>query len=270
MGEADWWLCGNCQSLNNLSARKCYSCRKRKPKGAIRASEYLGYDAVESWDGKITMQTRLPPDRAAEQAAVREPTVPPIRDPISRDTLAVAPRPPAGVRISYRDPPIPAPPPFMPGMPPPVAPLPAPLASGRLPPGLARVPIAHAPVPRPAVAAVPPPRPVDAGALVAQHMAEQRSHWHELLDVPTPDADRIRAAYRAGGRVVHHPDWLSHRVDGSTPSHASNGPGSGTGEPQPVAVVWPAADLATSSPAEGHSPRSGERVKSDSGSEVVT
>ena len=39
MSEADWWLCPECQSLNNLSARKCYSCRAKKPTDAARASE---------------------------------------------------------------------------------------------------------------------------------------------------------------------------------------------------------------------------------------
>jgi hypothetical protein len=62
--EADLWLYEGCQSLNHHSARKCYSCRKRKPKRAQRASQFLGYVPVITWDKRVRFED--PPTIAAD------------------------------------------------------------------------------------------------------------------------------------------------------------------------------------------------------------
>ncbi|HYO18133.1 MAG TPA: hypothetical protein VES02_05645, partial [Dermatophilaceae bacterium] len=114
-GDADWWLCDSCQSLNNLSARRCYACRKRMPKRASRASQLLGYRPVVSWDGKVRLEMRVPSETSAgieRSATVTKP--PPLREPPRRSTLEVAPSPPRGARICYRldePPPMRTPPP---------------------------------------------------------------------------------------------------------------------------------------------------------------
>jgi len=163
MGEADWWLCGGCLSLNNLAARKCYSCRQPRPRDAVRASEYLGYVPVVSWDGKVAMHDRrleIAQEKAPEQGAL-----PPLRDPIPRDTLAVAPRPPHPARITYRET---VPPPTAPGVPA------GPIAGAAQPvtavgPG----PIGHRDARQ--VPPVAPPRGSD---------SPPWPHWRELLDGP--------------------------------------------------------------------------------------
>ena len=99
MSEADWWVCVRCQSLNSLSARKCYSCRNKKPKVVARASDVLGYRVRESWDGKVRLEQQQP--------VYLDPPAPPpeparLRDPIPRNVVAVAPPPPRGARITYR------------------------------------------------------------------------------------------------------------------------------------------------------------------------
>lgn len=190
MGEADWWLCTRCSSLNNLSAGKCYSCRQRKPKGAVRASEYLGYEPVVSWDGKVSLR-QLPIERAREEPGeASPPPVAPLRDPVPRDTLAVAPRPPNPARITYRPerPPDPMPAPWVSPVGPsagvgPASPLgpagPGVPASGIGPP--------IGPNARPLVAAGP-------GPAAAPDDAEPWPHWRQLLEGPTPHAERLRMA----------------------------------------------------------------------------
>ncbi len=195
MSEADWWLCGHCQSLNNLSARKCYSCRSRKPKDPVRASEYLGYVPFTDENGKVTLSAIPPPTMAQrrEAAAVR---LPPLRDPILRDTLVVAPRPPAGARITYYSSPL-VPLPHQPSPLPPTPPLRLPPPPGPGPwPGPWVTPgplVAMGPGPMPAPAAQPgefTPLPISIPG-----QTERWAHWSDLLDVPKPAADRLRATY---------------------------------------------------------------------------
>jgi hypothetical protein len=73
--EVDWWLCETCQSLNNLSARRCYSCRERRPRDPLRAGDLLGYRAVVGRDGKVSFEPR-----PAVEGAPR--VLPPLRDPV--------------------------------------------------------------------------------------------------------------------------------------------------------------------------------------------
>ena len=194
MSEADWWLCSHCQSLNNLSARKCYSCRRRKPKDSVRASEYLGYVPVVDQNGKVALAD-IPPPATGQQLGPAASGLPPLRDPIRRDTLAVAPRPPDGARITYR-PLIPAPVPSAS-----MSPLPAQQPRGPQP--LPPVPAGPRPNagPAPLVATGPGPGPAPPAQRVAVPVipipgqTEPWAHWGDLLDVPKPAADRLRAAY---------------------------------------------------------------------------
>lgn len=235
MSEADWWLCSGCSSLNNLSARKCYSCGQRKPKHAPRASEYLGYVPVVSWDGKVSLE-QLPLE-SAPQPAQAEPRPqagpvlpPPIREPLPRDTLAVAPRPPHPARITYRPDPQPRPTPAPYVMPTPSGP------AGRAvaPPG---TPGLSAPSPGPIVAVGPGP------VAVPPNAAEQWPHWRELFDGPTPRAEQLRPA--------SEDSLLAQRVNAT---HGAAGHGGSTlleamqqargdGTPSHPFVPWPEADL---------------------------
>ncbi len=192
MSEADWWLCSHCQSLNNLSARKCYSCRRRKPKDSVRASEYLGYVPVVDQNGKVALAD-IPPPATGQQLGPAATGLPPLRDPIRRDTLAVAPRPPGGARITYR-PPMPAPTANM-------GPLPAqqPRGPQPLPPMPAGPPLSRGPAPLVATGPGPGPAPpaqrVAVPVIPIPGQTERWAHWGDLLDVPKPAADRLRAAY---------------------------------------------------------------------------
>ncbi len=226
MSEADWWLCGHCQSLNNLSARKCYSCRRRKPKQTVRASEYLGYVPFIDANGKVAMADIPPPivSRRLDAASVH---LPPLRDPILRDTLEVAPRPPEGARITYRSSPTPPPPPQAELLPP-LPPLP-PLPSGPPLPTVPAVPAGPGPLvaPGPLIAMGPGPMPVlGAQPVVAVPVSipipgqtERWAHWSDLLDVPKPTADRLRTTYA-----------LDREHEAAADAHtASNGKGNGNG-----------------------------------------
>ncbi len=180
MSEADWWLCDSCSSLNNLAARKCYSCDKRKPKDAVRASEFLNYRPVVSWDGKVRLE-QLPFDEQSPRedlprAPRSRPLPPPLRQPMPRDTLAVAPRPPHPARITYRLDEQPITPPPRPAWGPTAA-SPPPGAIG------------------PDATTARPPVPVGPGPEVdAQPPGEPWPHWKELLDAPAPQAERLRAS----------------------------------------------------------------------------
>ena len=91
------------RSLNNLSARRCYACRRRKPKRASRASQLLGYRPVVSWDGKVRLEMLVPSETSAGmERPATAPKPPPLREPPRRSTLEVAPSPPQGARICYR------------------------------------------------------------------------------------------------------------------------------------------------------------------------
>jgi hypothetical protein len=219
MPEADWWLCDRCQSLNNLSARKCYSCYRPKPKGSRRASQYLNYVPVITWDKKVRFEE--PPSVVAEiedkQLEITRPPLPPLRDPVSRSITDVAPQVPYGVRITYRAVEPPPPPRMMPG-PAPDSPLarvvgaPSALHPSAGPPQRL-VPVPVGPPgrppeqPRPVVAvpieAGPPPQ-----AAQPPPVAASWAHWNELLDVPTvPDADRLRRAFAASADGRHRGWW---------------------------------------------------------------
>lgn len=207
MGEADWWLCGACSSLNNLAARKCYSCGQGKPREAVRASEYLGYRPVVSWDGKVRLEQLTAEEREAEggaqQAKRAELQVPALREPVPRDTLAVAPRPPNPARITYR---LEVPPPVPPG----ALPMrgPGPMLAGTLPtaPGPVGVPGPVVPgpgapglgapglgAPGPGGVSASPLKAVGPGpAVAARPPGDPWPHWRELLAGPTPHAERLR------------------------------------------------------------------------------
>ena len=183
MSESDWWVCSHCKSLNSLSARKCYSCRKGKSKTAERASHLLNYRSVVSWDGKVRLEQRTEEAEEAEETA----KIPPLRVPVPRAITAVAPRPPEGARITYLPPPVP-----------PAAPMPSAWVRPGPPPG------ADVLQPSMALSGPPPVVPVGPGlqpiaALPApppftEEDQPRWSHWDELLDLPTPDAERLRVA----------------------------------------------------------------------------
>jgi hypothetical protein len=103
MGESDWWMCDRCRSLNNLSARKCYSCGHGKPKDSQKASEFMGYVPVVTREGKVRLDF---PEQVAGVTAAQEigakRQAPPLRDPIPRSITDVAPRVPHGIRVVYR------------------------------------------------------------------------------------------------------------------------------------------------------------------------
>lgn len=210
MSEADWWLCGDCQSLNNLSARTCYSCGRRKPAHAVRATEVLGLIPVESWDGKVRyLQRDVPPEP--------RPWVRPIRDPVRRPTLAVAPRPPYGARITYHPTVVPPSPGQArarvgthPGRPSTAMPTGDPSMAPRM----------ERPDEPPAVAVGPGlPVPPEDPAIVDR--GPHWPHWRDLLDVPTPRADRLRAAYGPGGYSTQMRDEVPTRSAGLRAALAS-------------------------------------------------
>jgi hypothetical protein len=256
MSEADWWLCSGCSSLNNLAARKCYSCGQRKPKAAQRASEYLGYVPDVSWDGKVTLR-QLPIESRARALELGDapPVIPapppPMREPLPRDTLAVAPRPPHPATITYRlEPPAP---PAMPALP---AMLHHPMDTPGHPPTVVGPAGPGGPVdpaaPRPEgnVPAVPSARPVVAVGpgpyMVPQSPAEQWPHWRELLDVPAPHAERLRPA-----SPLDEDSPLAKRArdTGTAAGHAGSSmqralqQAQGNGSPSRPFVPWPEADL---------------------------
>ena len=200
-GEADWWLCDSCHSLNNLSARRCYSCRKRKLKRASRASQLLGYRPVISWDGKVRLETLVPSETSAGiERPATAPKPPPLREPPHRSTLEVAPSPPRGARICYRVEPLP-----IMRIPPPAGPLsrlvavpiqPDPYAGPPGPNG-GQVPSEVLPSQQPPVAPPPasvsrPESPDEPQPLDIQHVGPW-PHWRDLLDVSAHDVDRLRA-----------------------------------------------------------------------------
>jgi hypothetical protein len=232
MSEADWWVCDACRSLNNLSARRCYSCHRRKPKHALRASQQLGFISYVTWDGKVHFEP-APPDLAELEKLARETRRPPrIRDPQPRSVLEVAPAFPLGTRITYRlgDPR--GDPDRRPARPTP--PLPRPIVAVPIEPELEREAPWPAPVRvqqerealwpesvraergwiatdpealRPEWVRVESPRqadrpadlrptsgpPEDRGDTLFEEPPEGGwPHWRELLDVPRPDPARLR------------------------------------------------------------------------------
>jgi hypothetical protein len=255
--EADWWLCDSCHSLNNLSARRCYSCRKRKPKRASRASQLLGYRPVVSRDGKVRLETFVPSVTSAgddRPAAATKP--PPLREPPRRSTLEVAPSPPQGARICYQ---VVEPLPIM-RAPPPAGPLtrlvavpiqPDPYAgppgpNGRRVPS-STLPSQHPPVVRPQSSVGSPERPDEPQPADIQHVGPW-PHWRDLLDVSAPGVDRLR-------------DTLSSTALASASGAGAGGPMSGSGLAGAIksalgkraggsvaAIEWPRSDLAAQDP----------------------
>lgn len=250
MGDGDWWLCEQCQSLNNFAAGKCYSCRKRKPKQVVRASEYLGYELIETWDGKLTMQVRMPPQSSPTGADTHSHLLP-MRPPIPRDITAVAPPPPDGARIVYREAP----------EPPPAPPAPLPMGPPMTAAGAAWVPVAP-PTEGQRLIGVGPGPPsffgpsADFSADAMPQQAEQWPHWQELLDIPTPKAEKLRdptAGVGASDDAAPTP-----RHDGLAFHHAINGDGR---SPSDWSVAWPEADLAQASKRQEEAPATSEDDK---------
>ncbi len=219
MGEADWWLCDGCQSLNNLSARKCYSCRRHKPRSAARASELLGYVPVVSWDGRVSFQgVERSESVAAEPGPLRPP---PLRDPVRRDTLAVAPRPPDGARITYQLAGASAPPPAGPARP-----------TARDSRPLVGVGPGPAPTPSESSRSVPL-RPVNG-------RSQQWPHWRDLLDGPRPEGQRLRAAYAADANAPS--ETARATAQSGALSQAMRGAREGGTERSRPFVPWPPSD----------------------------
>lgn len=226
MREADWWLCDRCKSLNNLSARKCYSCRQRKSKQAVRLSEHLGLVPVVDRNGKLSLKPAEVP--APVQPAQAKGELPPLRDPVIRHILAVAPQPPQGARITYR---------VAEGSPHPLPP-PPPQPAYRPPAQTGPVPVvAVGPGPPAAVAGLPAvvPAPDDVDP------TQRWPHWQELLDGPKPEAERLRIAHRSDDDAA------------ATSAGATAGDGPTLGEAIEVAqgqrdagaerfIPWPEAD----------------------------
>ncbi len=246
MSEADWWLCSHCQSLNNLSARKCYSCRRRKPKDSVRASEYLGYVPVVDQNGKVALAD-IPPPAAGPQLGPAASGMPPLRDPIPRDTLAVAPRPPHGARITYRPLMPPPQPPAdtsplpaqQPGEPRPLPPMPAgpPAITGPTPL------VAMGPGPRPAhPSPAPPAQRVAVPVIPIPGQTEPWAHWGDLLDVPKPAADRLRAAYSHDHAAATPNNDVSARHSSAALTQAMKSADLNDPDRARTFVPWPASD----------------------------
>jgi hypothetical protein len=257
MSEADWWLCEVCQSLNNLSARRCYSCRRRKPKRAQRASQHLGYRVIESWDGKVRLEQAEPPrpEPHVQEAATRPP---PLREPVSRSIVDVAPPPPQGARITYwlgdpaRDPrrrllafpPSAAPMVAIhiePGTP---LPMPARVAGPHLAPGIPVAPGAPGPGPMGGARVEPGAPPPGWRPMVAVPIAPSVPsfpHWRELLEVPTPDPARLRQALGSASNRSSRSIRTVSTNGGDRREPAMTEPSS---DSEPF-VAWPAADLAS-------------------------
>lgn len=251
MGEADWWLCASCSSLNNLAARKCYSCGQRKSKHAVRASEYLGYRPVVSWDGKVKLENLTAEERVrvAPQASDMTSQLTPLREPVQRNTLAVAPRPPHPARITYRL--VEA----APGAPRTLPPLYG-RAASPAPPGAPRAGAAPEPLtvpvgPGPDATARPPGAPEAGGSPgpltvavgpgpdpAALPPGQQWPHWQELLDGPVPHAERLRTA-ASGDAASGTRTNVGSRSDGMTLRSAIRLARTGdAGE----FIAWPEAD----------------------------
>jgi hypothetical protein len=209
MSEADWWLCDWCASLNHLAARRCYSCRHRKPRRAPRASQVLGYVATVSWDRKVTFAGA--PSLADLEIEGGQRSPPPVREPPPRSVTAIAPRVPYGVRMTYR----PAEVSLFPRARVPSSD-PASLRvrvvgrrTGSDPhPGRPQRLVAIDVVTgeRPRLAEIPIESPVPHEAPIQSHELAAApgppSHWRDLLDVPKPDARRLRQAFSSN---AHRP-----------------------------------------------------------------
>jgi hypothetical protein len=256
-GEADWWHCDFCQSLNNLSARRCYSCRKRKPKEASRASQLLGYRPVISWDGKVRLEMRVPPVTSAgieRPAAVTKP--PPLREPPRRSTLEVAPSPPQGARICYRvvepppvtrTPPPAGPPPRLvavPIQPDPYAGPPGP-TGGFVPSSI--LPSQPPPVARPPTSPGTPGRSDELQPVDILHVGPW-PHWRDLLDISAPDADRLRDTHSSVVLSSGSGPGVGEPVSGSGLAVAMKSALSKRAEGSVGTIEWPRSDLAAQDP----------------------
>jgi len=251
--EADWWLCDSCQSLNSLSARRCYSCRKRKPKRASRASQLLGYRPVVSWDGKVKFEMPVPPVDSAKIERLAAPTKPPpLREPPRRSTLEVAPSPPQGARICYRvveplpimrAPPPAGPPPRLvavPIQPDPYAGPPGP-TGGRVPSSI--LPSQQPPVARPPMSPGTPGRRDEPQPADIQHVGPW-PHWRDLLDLSAPDVNRLRDTLSSSTSGA----GLGGPVSGSGLAGAMKSALSERAGSNVAAIEWPRSDLAAQHP----------------------
>ena len=237
MGESDWWLCGQCRSLNNLSAGKCYSCHRSKPKDSQRASAFLGYEPVVTRDGKVRLDFPTPSaDEPASDALAAASQIVPLRDPIPRSITDVAPRVPHGARIVYRlhEPPMPPRPtrppmghrpPFAPGPPMgPAAPHPRPGSRGLASrsaraAGCARDAACHAPAAR----GGPVPRPSASRGHARRSTCDGRRARR-----PWPPVHRCPGALARAGRT----GWWS------DPAAAATGPSPRSPSLTPSGPSW--------------------------------
>lgn len=255
-GEADWWLCDSCHSLNNLSARRCSSCRKRKLKRASRVSQLLGHRPIVSWDGKVRLETLVPSVTSAGiERPATAPKPPPLREPPRRSTLEVAPSPPQGARICYRVEPLP-----IMRTPPPAGPLPRLVAvpiqpdpyAGPPGPNGGRVPSAILPSQQPPVAPPPtsvsrPERPDEPQPADIQHVGPW-PHWRDLLDVSTPAVDRLRAPLSSAALASASGAGVGGPVSGSGLAGAMKGALSKRAGGSVAAIEWPRSDIAAQDP----------------------
>jgi hypothetical protein len=240
--EADWWVCLACLSLNNLSARRCYSCGQPRLREPMRASQWLGYRPVVDAQGRVRTEPLHP-------EAPRRPSPRPIREPVRRSILEVAPPLPYGARMTY------------------VIAIPvargmaAPSPGGRAPAGGA--PGGRAPAGAAPLVGQAPARPVGQGPApggtappVGQGPAPGGTaqpvghgppppvwpHWRELLDGPRPDAARLRHALEVASSRARSRFGRS-RVQGWEPP-AMEAPGAAATHGE-EAVPWPEEDLAS-------------------------
>ena len=162
---------------------------------------------------------RSAPDMVKEESVPSGP--PPLRDPVRRDTLAVAPRPPDGARITYQ---------IAAASPPPPAggAQPAEEDSGPL------VGVGPGPVPTPSESpAAVPVRP-------ANGRTQQWPHWRDLLDGPRPEGERLRAAYAPDANMPSETDQASGQR-GALSQAIRGAREGGTGRSRQF-IPWPTSD----------------------------
>lgn len=200
----------------------------------MRASERLGYVPVFSESGKVSLVPITPTVAAQPEEDVARPA--PLRDPVQRDTLAVAPRPPHGARITYQ--PEATPPP----------------SGGRRPAEGLPPSIGVGPGP------VPSPDGEPTGAPVAATADQvQWPHWRDLLDGPTPEGERLRAAYETGGDAVPGVEAAAGQQRSSALSQAIKRARDDTPIGSRSAIPWPPADRAAPAEEAEWEPAGGDR-----------
>jgi translation initiation factor IF-2 len=105
MAATDWWVCPGCRTLNDLPSRRCFSCRAKRPRDVVKASEILGDGPIVTTDGEVRMAPIVaapdePPPAPPPADAVPAPALPRLREPVARSILAVAPQRPMSIPIA--------------------------------------------------------------------------------------------------------------------------------------------------------------------------